>query len=856
MTSFNLQRVYPNNGFRSYWKFLRRQTQMPGQKWYARWLREFQTGFILVGQILRDAGIELFFLLIFWFIITKMGQGRDLIVSLFEADGIYGPFRIVYTLLTVISFSVSMWIIPAFVFQMRDNKKSRYRSIFKQHLFFLHRLLPLIPFWLMAFVLFNGEGIAWLFFSLSLLQIGLLFIFYNIVKPAHRIIWYIILLSILTATLVIFFSSLYQQTYLPAKVFLAIILYLLAFAMNFIYHEVDVQILREHSRQSHLSQRPFRKYHINSLFYLACIIAHGIIVTYLFSSRNLLNIAPESMLLYIFSLYVFIIDLFVYFVNVSVVRKLIATLVVLALVVLYFFKENLNLTHYTMDPIADTATVLKNRERLTFKDRYADLKNRILAHKGADPYPIILISGEGGGSRAGMWLSQNLINFDLKTNGRFRNYIFSISTVSGSSVGLGTLFSFWEESAKTGLLQKWDSLPSKVYANNFVGGSISGLLLTDLWKSLLPLKEWVGDRNSTLQDEEAYSTHLASMEIREGRNIKDDDTILDRKHWLLAKDFMGFFYDRESGNFRSDRPLVFINTCRSNDGRRGIFSPIQLGPDVFNDAIDIAAYLYEDYVCDEKGRTLCVSNKRNISLGQACNTSELFPLFSAPAYIDSLGSFVDGGYHENSGLKTTLDIYQKLSDTLSRDKEVSNYKIYILYLKNGSAEKDLYKPVPSRIPLTLPFKALFSQPFEGSASYFEERAKYVDTRNRNVQYIEVKLNHRLFVQDSSIKSNDSIMQKQILRDLISSKDTTKKDTVLNFPLARWLSKSVIKRMYQDARAHVSGPSRNYPLHLLINSINSITDATKAPIDSTTKLADRKIAADFSEPNTSLAKTKH
>jgi hypothetical protein len=52
---------------------------------------------------------------------------------------------------------------------------------------------------------------------------------------------------------------------------------------------------------------------------------------------------------------------------------------------------------------------------------------------------------------------------------------------------------------------------------------------------------------------------------------------------------MSFFYtpSGDSVLFKK-RPLVFINSCRSNDGRRGIISPVKLNDDVFNDAVDVA----------------------------------------------------------------------------------------------------------------------------------------------------------------------------------------------------------------------------------------------------------------------------
>jgi len=39
--------------------------------------------------------------------------------------------------------------------------------------------------------------------------------------------------------------------------------------------------------------------------------------------------------------------------------------------------------------------------------------------------------------------------------------------------------------------------PMNVYSNNFVGSSVKGLLLTDLWKSILPFGSSEKDRNSS-----------------------------------------------------------------------------------------------------------------------------------------------------------------------------------------------------------------------------------------------------------------------------------------------------------------------------------------------------------------------
>jgi hypothetical protein len=153
------------------------------------------------------------------------------------------------------------------------------------------------------------------------------------------------------------------------------------------------------------------------------------------------------------------------------------------LVVSGIWKFNLN--HYTVDENAAATQFTGTRD--DFEMRYQQLKKKIIEDTTSEEYPILLIAGEGGGSRAGLWFSQNLINFDFATNGSFRDHIFSVSTVSGSSVGLGTVMMFWDKTRLDQTIhEKWKDLPGKVFANNYVGSSIRGLLLTDLYQSLIP----------------------------------------------------------------------------------------------------------------------------------------------------------------------------------------------------------------------------------------------------------------------------------------------------------------------------------------------------------------------------------
>jgi hypothetical protein len=789
-----IQETYPNNGLGSYWRLSNRTAPFKSPFW-----KNIYTAFTLAGHVIKDAFIELFFVLVFWLIITKMGQGRDLVVSLFEPDGIYNKWRIFFTVLSAASLSVSMWIIPAFLFQVRDKRnrhQAAYRSIFMRHLFFVHRVLPLIPFWLLASVLFNQRGAGWLFTGLAALQLVALYWFNEKIKTTKARIIYAASFSVLLLIAVFYFRAVYKVTYTEAKIVLSVILFLLAFLLHFVFHEMDRMLLERHTLTKEDEIGKIRRHPFNSIFYFSLLFVHVLLLALYFSDYSF-HIAPESMMLYIFSMYVFFIDLFVYWVKMSHQRRFITMIAAAGIVLLFMTSRyvNVNLSHYTLDTIKDSS-VLQGHQRMSFEDRYRMLKEKIDSNKSGQPYPILLVSGQGGGSRAAVWFTQNLINFDYYTRGTFREHIFSISTVSGSSAGLGSLFTYWELSDKNDIDQAWLEFPMKVYANNFVGSSVKGMLLTDLWKTAIPFGKFESDRNTILQDEESYFNQKAALEILQGKKLSDKTNIPFHDR-VLTKDFMNFFYEHSADTLRlKDRPVVLINSTRSNDGRRGIISPIKLTDDVFNDAIDIAGYLYEDSVCNYKNDRLCYTRKRNISFGQACNLSELFPLFSAPAYIDSLGSFVDGAYHENSGLKTTLDVYLQLKKLFEQDKvDPSKYAIYIVYLKNDSEKKQLYKPVNSELPFALPLKALSSQPFAGSESYFEEKARFVEDRQKNVEFLSIQLDNQL-IKDISDSTTTGIgkkgrdIEEEILYDLRTESD----DNTLNFPLARWLSKSVIKRM--------------------------------------------------------------
>ena len=115
---------YPTHNFHDYVNFLYKQSLEKDHKYFLWKLIRVLP--IIIWRTLKDAFIEIVFLTIFWLVLVQMSQGRDLVVSIFEPDGLYGRTRIIFTTLAVVSFSVSMWIIPAFLFHQRELVRSPY----------------------------------------------------------------------------------------------------------------------------------------------------------------------------------------------------------------------------------------------------------------------------------------------------------------------------------------------------------------------------------------------------------------------------------------------------------------------------------------------------------------------------------------------------------------------------------------------------------------------------------------------------------------------------------------------------------------------------------------------------------
>ena len=325
------------------------------------------------------------------------------------------------------------------------------------------------------------------------------------------------------------------------------------------------------------------------------------------------------------------------------------TLVVLICFGLSRYFAGLNsFSHYQL-PLVDT-----HIERLPIEVYVEEwIKRRESAIQNAKkPYPVILVSAEGGGSRAGLW--SFLIHSYLyeKTKGSyFNNHILSLTGASGGSVGNGMFFA---EARRQQLQSKIASFrhtptprepfsykPSGVYHENFLSSSLLAFLGRDLLKNMTNLFSF-RDRGVLLEDQwsQSYSNY-----------ISEDEGVS-----LLKKDFLSNYlhiptsYQNEE---TSIPPLLFINTTHTQTGKYVSVSPV-----TFDHRKEFAGI--GDFLTSVQQKY----PGKSVRLSTAMRINASFPFVSPVGEVRKVDlegtlradQYADSGYYDNIGGTVTRSI--------------------------------------------------------------------------------------------------------------------------------------------------------------------------------------------------------
>lgn len=258
---------------------------------------------------------------------------------------------------------------------------------------------------------------------------------------------------------------------------------------------------------------------------------------------------------------------------------------------------------------------------------------------------IYFVAAEGGGLRAAFWTMLVLDKLDEDVQDR----IFMMSGASGGAIGQG-MFNFMTYQG----VSKKRPLIDSLGRHNFLTTDVAGLFTRGVAGKFLPFPRMADypDRHRLMA--KRYFYMLGGYDA-----------------WKDASEypFYHLWQDRSKA-----LPLIVVNTTRTLDGSRAVVHPLLSEGSPFSG-------VFEDISSNYEGQY--------ISYADAVFLTNRFPLVSPSARIESAGYFVDGGYYENSGLQSILQVLsyingQAATDSSSVFAELSKCSIQVINIRNSS----------------------------------------------------------------------------------------------------------------------------------------------------------------------------
>lgn len=258
--------------------------------------------------------------------------------------------------------------------------------------------------------------------------------------------------------------------------------------------------------------------------------------------------------------------------------------------------------------------------------------------------PIYLVATEGGGIRAAYWSSSILTGIQER-NPEFKDQIFCLTGVSGGSLG---------NALSVGLLYQDETkyprkIAQKILSDDFLSPVTSWLVFPDILQKFLPFPVPSFDRARALE----YSW---------------EQSWENKIHHSGDADFLrqGFLEQLDLNRHRL--PVVIFNSTLAEKGNRAFISNIRTDSTVFYDGTDVFDVL-----------------QRDLPISTAIGASARFPFITPPATLldakgNVKGNLLDGGYYENTGVSTILEVYYKMREIMA--KESYHAEIRILLLRN------------------------------------------------------------------------------------------------------------------------------------------------------------------------------
>ncbi len=366
--------------------------------------------------------------------------------------------------------------------------------------------------------------------------------------------------------------------------------------------------------------------------------------------------------------------------------------------------------NHGIEPLDGSRYAVRDRPSLDSHFRAWLDHRRVLDESAAPdrPYPVFVVTAEGGGIRAAYWTAA-VLNAITQKSPAFPCHVFAISGVSGGSLGAAAFAArladvyflsdfparlcrdstllYIEDKSRSdemiytdaqeipfdaeGLRVELDAL-----GQDFLSPVLAGMLFPDLLQRVLPVA-FLPDRGSYLERSWERSWPQAwRMQKAAGVDVAREFADRNRaspEDNRFRQDFLALWKDELS----LLTPSLFLNATRVETGERVIVSNVRLaGPDA-RDGEDAGPFGFSIDLLDRIGGS--------VKLSQAVHFSARFTYVSPAATIEDRTNgerarIVDGGYFENSGAVTAGELVNVLREDCRTAER--RCQVYVIVISN------------------------------------------------------------------------------------------------------------------------------------------------------------------------------
>lgn len=307
-----------------------------------------------------------------------------------------------------------------------------------------------------------------------------------------------------------------------------------------------------------------------------------------------------------------------------------------------------------------------------------------------DTLPVVVIATAGGGIRAAAWTTSVLNELNTRIP-RFDRYLFAISGVSGGGVGAATYLAAvgGKDTVTTGRPVRVSSYAqlapriSRVVTEDLISPIAASMLFRGGIHNFTPFRLPDLDRNRWLED--AWERQMLTKE-----NMPNDSL-----RGLLSESFLSLWPDSiRLKNAPLDLPALLLNGAVAETGQKIVMSNLALGntTDQKNSFYDVADFFTSTGhdVPYKTATFLCARFPFVTSGGKANGT--------LPNILANCGKneyhIIDGGYAENTGIVTAVQLIKKLQIISNRLRTNKAHLLrrpvayYLLFLPNYAASQE------------------------------------------------------------------------------------------------------------------------------------------------------------------------